>query len=102
MADVLTVTIKHVDNGFLVAKTLNYEESHEERTTVIEESEDDNLRAIENLLLTLLELFGQTGGRYDKERIHIVRVAGDKYEPNGDERMIRRHYYQVVSKRRRK
>lgn len=64
--------IELANNGYIV-KT-------ESESVVFEEDDDDELQATENLLWYLIEYCGKSGSRYDKERLRIVREAGDKYE----------------------
>ncbi len=47
---------------------------------VVEDAEDDELKAGEELLWTVMEHFGFGGSRHDKERITITREPGEKYK----------------------
>ena len=74
--DILTqqhITIYRVENGYLLT-------DQDGRSWVCEENEKDELAHHEWMLWKVIEFFGFSGSRYDKERIRIVRKKGDKFE----------------------
>lgn len=68
------IKIIRADNGYIIKDT------DFETVQVIAFDGDDDKSAIRHLLYTMLEMLGETSGKYDKERIHIVTLPGDKYE----------------------
>lgn len=74
-----TFEIERLDNGF-VCNMFDGDEEGDWNTSVYQEDENDELKAIEEVLWSIVEFFGKMGSRYDKERIHICRKRGDKFE----------------------
>ena len=77
-----SVTINRVGNGF----RRNWEEEGEDEMTlhqeeVIQDDEQDELHAGEELLWWVMNYFDLGGSKFDKERLGIVRRRGEKYEP---------------------
>jgi len=66
----MKMTIESVDNGYVV--------SAENYCFVYQEGGPEN--HIQEMLLDLLDLIGESGGRHDKERIYIDIRPGDKYD----------------------
>lgn len=66
------ITIKRVNNGYIL--TIPPEDNeHIEQETVLEEDKNDELKAHENLLWEIMEHFNFGGTKHDKERIRIIR-----------------------------
>ena len=59
-------------NGFVI-------EDNEGNLSVAEEEENDELSAIEKLFWEILDFFEIYGCKHDKERISVIREAGDDY-----------------------
>lgn len=68
------IKIIRADNGYII------KDSDFDSVQVIAFDGDDDKSAIRHLLYTMLEMLGETGGKYDKERIHIVTLPGDNYD----------------------
>jgi hypothetical protein len=66
-----------VNNGY----KLKYTDPESSRILedVIEEVDEDELKAGEKLLWWLIDYFALRGGRYDAERLTVTREPGDKY-----------------------
>jgi len=83
------VVITRTENGF-VAEYLGELEGDEgvvvTKRVVFEETGEDSLEGMEKLLWFLLNFFDKWGGRYDKERLRVARVPGDKYEESPKEK----------------
>ena len=73
----MKVTIESVENGFKV--------EHEGKVFVYELDENETPIALQSALWAIVELLGESGTRYDKERIRISLVRGDKYEGEKDD-----------------
>ena len=71
--------ITRVENGYLLEGI--FLESEEASFFVLED-EKDEMRSGEKLLWEVIEYFGLSGSRYDKERLRITREQGDKYADN--------------------
>lgn len=69
-----------VDNGFIV----DYFSGDGKRKVIYEEknefAQDPDKEHIVEMFYEILEFFGEQGSRYDKKRIHIELVKGDKCE----------------------
>ena len=63
------LNIDKVENGYLLHK----EDNEKTEYYVIEENEDDELYAPEQLLWFVLEYFDELGSKHDKKRLRIVR-----------------------------
>ena len=78
------VTITNAVNGFIVSYNTSLEDGDNDvirtKRKVFENIDEGELEAMENVLWFLIEHFGKSGSRYDKERLKIVREPGDKYE----------------------
>jgi len=61
------LTITKVDNGFYLVK------SNDDPPYVIQEDENDHLRAYEELCWKVLEYFGYYGSKHDPERLFVRR-----------------------------
>lgn len=81
MSDILRV--ERAENGYV----LRFDDLDDvgdeiiEHVLVIGESDKDKLQAGEELLWWIMDFFSFGGSRYDKQRLHIARRRGDKYEP---------------------
>jgi hypothetical protein len=64
--------IVRAQNGYILT-------DQDGRDSVIEEDEQDELKAHEHLLWQIMEYFAFEGSRHDKERIRVIREKGDKY-----------------------
>ncbi len=73
------IRIIRVRNGF-VLESPNEDDSSDIYKTVIEEKEDDELSAGQELLWDIMDCFGLGGSRHDAQRLTITREKGDKYE----------------------
>jgi len=71
--------VQHVQNGYKLGYYQELEVVDEDGhdrdwvEEVIEDDESDELKANESMLWWILEYFGGTGSKHDKERIRIVR-----------------------------
>lgn len=83
--------IRRVTRGFVI-------KDNEGNETVAKENESEGLSVAEDLLNEIIEFFGLRGGRYDRERIRVVREVGDKYTPQKDEKIVREHFSKVKSR----
>ena len=77
-----SVRINRAGNGF----RMNWEEEGEDGMTlhqeeVIQDDEQDELHAGEELLWWVMNYFDLGGSKFDKERLGIARRQGEKYEP---------------------
>jgi len=77
-----SVTINRAGNGF----RMNWEEEGEDGMTlhqeeVIQDDEQDELHAGEELLWWVMNYFDLGGSKFDKKRLGIARRQGEKYEP---------------------
>ena len=52
---------------------------------VIQDDEGDDLKSGEGLLWSVIEYFGLSGSKYDKERLWITRERGERYAGGKDE-----------------
>src|SRR3990167_6864714 len=70
----IRMVIERVGNGWLLT-------TPEDSFFIAEADEESKVHeAYMDLLWTVAEYFGLTGGRYDARRIRITTEAGDKYE----------------------
>lgn len=70
--------IRKVRDGFVL-------KDNEGNETVAKENKEDELSCAEDILNQVIDFFDLRGSRYDKERISVARVPGDKYEPPENE-----------------
>ena len=69
-----TLKITKVDNGYFFEGSVIMEDGVEEKISwVIEDSDEDELKAPETLLYDIMDYFGFAGSKHDAERIQIVR-----------------------------
>jgi hypothetical protein len=82
--------MKKSDQGIEIIKASNgfSIKDQDGNITVIQEDENDELSSTEKLLWHIIEFFGLAGDRYARESIAVIRVAGRKYEPQGDEVLV--------------
>ena len=76
-----SLEIERVDNGYLL--TASDQEGDGPSTWVIEDDDEGgfvNLTSGENLLWEVMDFFNFGGSKHDKQRIRIVREAGDDYD----------------------
>lgn len=85
------VEIVKVENGFLIR-------NNEGIRVVIEEVEGDEMAAGEKLIWELMEFFGLRNDDFARERVAIVREAGDEYTPADNEEIVEVTYRKVVKK----
>ncbi len=83
------VEIVRIDNGFLI-------KDNEGKITVVEDKDDDEYLAGEKLLWEIINFFNLEGSRYDKKRLSVVSMVGDKYTPKEGERLINKSYQQLI------
>lgn len=83
------IEITKAQNGFSI-------KDNQGNITVVEEKENGGPSAAEALLQHIIEFFSLERGRYDRERISVIRQAGDKYEPQKDEKIVEEKYYRVI------
>ncbi len=74
----MSLRIERVDNGYQLIDN-EYDEGEFTRRWVIQEDDEDDLRAAETLLWEILEWAGAGGSKHDKERLRIVRQPGNDY-----------------------
>lgn len=48
---------------------------------VLQDDEDDEMKSGEELLWRIMNYFDLGGSKFDKKRLNINRVRGEKYEP---------------------
>ena len=72
----MSLRIERVDNGY---QLIDDDDEEHTRKQVIQEDEEDELCAIEELLWQIIEWAGMVGSKHDKERIRIIRKAGDDH-----------------------
>ncbi len=89
------VEVIKVDNGFTIRDSAG-------NITIVEETDNDELRVGEKLLWTLIEFFNLGGNEFGRECIAVIRTVGDEYTLQKDEEMIAEHYQKVVEKKTRK
>uniref|UniRef100_A0A6H1ZHL5 Uncharacterized protein n=1 Tax=viral metagenome TaxID=1070528 RepID=A0A6H1ZHL5_9ZZZZ len=76
-----SLEIERVDNGYLL--TASDQEGDGPSMRVIEDGDEGgfvNLTSGENLLWAVMDFFNFGGSKHDKQRIRIVREAGDDYD----------------------
>ena len=71
----MKITIESVDNGYIVTVK---DDGSTEFCHAYQQKEDNGLEYIRGMLSDILDLLGEGGGRYDKERIYISIRPGDK------------------------
>lgn len=75
------VEITRIKNGYVCKyPDFNGEREYFE-TEVFSDSDDDELKSGEDLLWWIINHFGLSGSKWDKERLGITRAPGDDYEP---------------------
>lgn len=72
----LKLCIDRVDNGYVLTK----DPTTDQDPQVIEIDDEEETKGFVNLLWAITEYFGMMGSRYDKKRILIKTVKGDKCE----------------------
>lgn len=78
------VSIDRVENGYL----LNYYDGETDTKYVFEQrfDSDESKDYIADLLNTVVDLLGESGSRYDEQRVRVSLEPGDKYEgPNSQD-----------------
>lgn len=77
------------ENGFIVTEYDGESESYprKQKKAVFEHTEQEggDVIALQNMLWYIVDQLGLSGGRYDKNRIHIEIRPGDKYQEPKDE-----------------
>lgn len=73
----MKLQITTADNGYILKSLDTHDGSH-----VFEVFENENASSIRTLIYSILDYFGETGGRYDEERVYVEIRHGDKYECN--------------------
>ena len=72
----MRLSIRRVSNGYIVT-TINQDIKSE--YAVFEETNEDSVENLKNMLWHIVEEFGESGSRYDEKRIHITTQPGDKF-----------------------
>ncbi len=97
----MKITIERVENGFVLSWD-EYNDRIDEITgaaidPVIEKKrvfggqadEEDNFAEYgKEMFWELLDLLGLSGTAHNRDRVQVVIVAGDKYEPRQDEELV--------------
>ena len=83
------IEIIKTNNGFLI-------KDNSGEVTVIEENSDNNSKAAEELLWSVIEFFNLRGSRYEKNRVLVTIEVGDKYQAEKGEKIKREYYYKLV------
>ena len=81
--------IRKIQDGFVIKDN----EGNETIATA-----NDELSASDDLLNQIINFFSLRGGRYDRERIRVIREVGDKYTLQKNEKVLKMSYSQVVRK----
>ena len=68
--------IERTENGYILTTPENGEEP--EKKIVIQQDEEDELKAHELLLWEVLEYFGVYGSKHDPERLRIIREKNNE------------------------
>lgn len=76
----MEVKVKAVENGFIVEYPSDVVSNTLTAVVFQSEDEDTDKHKFATMLRYLLDHFGLTGSRYDKERIYVELRPGDKYE----------------------
>lgn len=97
----MKITIEKVENGFIITRpneNKGYENiesgiiEYAEKKLVFGGQEDDiedKFAAYgQEMFWELLDLLGLRGDRHQRDRLQIVTVVGDKYEPKKDEELV--------------
>jgi len=83
----MKIIIRRIENGFIITDLSEQDEAGDTRPVIscIEIDEDEEIghttpRAIQKLFWKLMDLLGEFGSKYDKERVTIRLEHGDDYE----------------------
>ncbi len=89
----MKITIERVENGFIVSymDPDNISEPDVEKILVFggqADEEDNFVEYGKEMFWELLDLLGLSGTGHNRDRVQVVIVAGDKYEPRQDEELV--------------
>ena len=71
------VTIKHTDNGYIVA--YRSDQTNQRVYEMPDKEDDTNRDHVIAMLYDILEFFDEQGSKHDKRRIHLGYVEGSGY-----------------------
>lgn len=79
----MRIDIEEVTNGYTVSYNEGDSESIFKEKIIVFEVDDDESnkqKQLKNMFYSILDILGEHGSRYDKERLYIEIKPGDKYE----------------------
>ena len=74
--------VLRASNGYILENSVR-------EIAVCEGTEEGDIDAAEKMLNEIIDEFSIGGSRYDKERLRVVRVQGDKYIPPEDKAQLK-------------